>query len=179
MNKKQQRAMKIAAQQALVDGAAGRELTAEERAQFEALQREINALTLEIEAEERQQSQGAAAPQATGEGTGTGQSATAPQGQRNLDGQDAATRAVAAERQRVQDITAMCRDFDVDPADHIRDGHTVDQVRAAILDGLRQTVLVNIFGNTLVGNISTKTCLHWCHIIVVRMRSYIIVPINI
>ena len=40
-------------------------------------------------------------------------------------------------------------------------------------------VLVNIFGNTLVGNILTKACLHWCHIIVVRMRSYIIVPIDI
>lgn len=139
MNKRQQRAMKIAAQQALVNGAAGRELTAEESAQFENLQREINALTLEIEAEERQQSQGAATPQAAGEGTGNGQPAAAPQGQRNLEGQDAATRAVAAERQRVQDITAMCRDFNVDPADHIRDGHTVDQVRAAILEGLRQT----------------------------------------
>lgn len=56
MNKRQQRAMKIAAQQALVNGAAGRELTAEESAQFDTLQREIDALTLEIEAEERQQS---------------------------------------------------------------------------------------------------------------------------
>lgn len=139
MNKRQQRAMKIAAQQALVNGAAGRELTAEESAQFENLQREINALTLEIEAEERQQSQGAATPQAAGEGIGNGQPAAAPQGQRSLEVQDAATRAVAAERQRVQDITAMCRDFNVDPAEHIRDGHTINQVRAAILEGLRQT----------------------------------------
>lgn len=91
MNKRQQRAMKIAAQQALVNGAAGRELTAEESAQFENLQREINALTLEIEAEERQQSQGAATPQAAGEGIGNGQPAAAPQGQRSLEDQDAAT----------------------------------------------------------------------------------------
>lgn len=128
MNKKQQRAMKIAAQQALVNGAAGRELTAEERAQFEDLQREINALTLEIEAEERQQGQAAA---------GSAQPAAAQT--QNPQESDTATRAVAAERQRVQDVTAMCRDFGVDPDDHIREGHTVDQVRAAILEGLRQT----------------------------------------
>ena len=64
MNKRQLRAMKIAAQQALVNGAAGRELTAEESAQFDTLQREIDALTLEIEAEERQQSQAAGSGQA-------------------------------------------------------------------------------------------------------------------
>ena len=73
MNKRQQRAMKIAAQQALVSGAAGRELTAEESAQFDALQREIDALTLEIEAEERQ---AAAGQQQT---TGTGAPAAASQ----------------------------------------------------------------------------------------------------
>lgn len=57
MNKRQKRAAKIAAQQALTNGAraAGRELTPEEQTQFDALQREIDALTLEIEAEERQE----------------------------------------------------------------------------------------------------------------------------
>lgn len=138
MNKRQQRAMKIAAQQALVNGAAaaGRELTAEENAQFEALQREINALTVEIEAEERQQSQAAAgSAQQTGEG---GQAAgSAGEGQRGQESE--ASRAVAAERQRVQDITSLCRNFDVDPDEHIREGHTIDQVRAAILEGMRQT----------------------------------------
>ena len=72
MNKRQQRAMKIAAQQALVNGAAGRELTAEESAQFDTLQREIDALTLEIEAEERQQPQAAAGQQAAGAAAATG-----------------------------------------------------------------------------------------------------------
>lgn len=132
MNKRQQRAMKIAAQQALVNGASGRELTAEESAQFDTLQREIDALTLEIEAEERQQSQAAAGQQAAGTAAATGQ--------RDLGGQeDAATRAVAAERQRVQDISNLCREFDVDPAEHIRTGATMDQVRAAILDGMKRT----------------------------------------
>ncbi len=124
MNKRQQRAMKIAAQQALVSGAAGRELTAEESAQFDALQREIDALTLEIEAEERQ---AAAGQQQT---TGTGAPAAASQ-------EDAATRAVAEERQRVQSISDLCREFNADPAEHIRTGATIDQVRAAILEGMK------------------------------------------
>ena len=124
MNKRQQRAMKIAAQQALVSGAAGRELTAEESAQFDALQREIDALTLEIEAEERQAASG---QQQT---AGTGTPAAASQ-------EDAATRAVAEERQRVQSISDLCREFNVDPADHIRTGATIDQVRAAILEGMK------------------------------------------
>lgn len=135
MNKRQQRAMKIAAQQALVNGAttAGRELTAEESAQFDALQREIDALTLEIEAEERQQ------PGATGQqAAGTGENSAATTGQRDLGGQDAATMAVQAERQRVQNISDLCREFGVDAAEHIRTGATIDQVREAILNGMRQ-----------------------------------------
>ncbi|MEY8333446.1 hypothetical protein AALB53_10120 [Lachnospiraceae bacterium 47-T17] len=124
MNKRQQRAMKIAAQQALVSGAAGRELTAEESAQFDALQREIDALTLEIEAEERQ----AAAGQQQAAGIGTPAAASQ---------EDAATRAVAEERQRVQSISDLCREFNVDPAEHIRTGATIDQVRAAILEGMK------------------------------------------
>lgn len=125
-NKKQQRAMKIAAQQALVNGAqaAGRELTAEESAQFETLQREIDALTLEIEAEERQQTEGQQRQQSTQETPAAGQ--------------NEAERAVAAERARVQTITDLCREFGTDSAEHIREGHTVDQVRAAILDSMRK-----------------------------------------
>lgn len=129
MNKRQQRAAKIAAQQALYNGAksAGREMNEAENAQFEALQREIDALTLEIEAEERQAAGSASAP-AAGNNAGTG-----------ADPEAATREAVAAERQRVQDITALCREFNVDPADHIAQGRSMDQVRAAILEGLRAT----------------------------------------
>lgn len=128
MNKRQKRAAKIAAQQALMNGAraAGREMTAEEQAQFDALQREIDALTLEIEAEERD-----AGTTADGIREGEGVITT--------DADQAAQRAVAAERQRVTDITNLCRDFDADPAEHIREGHSIDQVRAAILEGMRAT----------------------------------------
>lgn len=43
----------------------------------------------------------------------------------------------AEERSRVTEITALCRDFDVDPSEYISGGQTVDAVRAAILDGMR------------------------------------------
>ena len=110
MNKKQKRASNIAAQQALINGAktAGREMTAEEQAQFDALQREIDTLTSEIEAEERQEAE------------------------------NTAERAVAAERERVTAINDLCRDFDVDATEHIRAGHTVEEVRKAILEGMRK-----------------------------------------
>lgn len=138
MNKRQQRAAKIAAQQALVNGAktAGRDLTPEEQAQFDTLQREIGALDVEIANEERQ-----AGAQTGQEGqTGTTQTRAAGTGADTGDEANrAAQRAVTEERQRVQDISNLCREFGVDAAEHIQQGHTVDQVRAAILDGLRAT----------------------------------------
>lgn len=42
----------------------------------------------------------------------------------------------AAERQRCSDITALCRRFGQDPAPYIDGGDSLDQVRAAILDGM-------------------------------------------
>ncbi len=47
---------------------------------------------------------------------------------------EAATRA---ERQRVSDINALCRDFGVDSAPYIDDGSTLDQVRSAVLEKLK------------------------------------------
>ena len=123
MNKKQLRAKKIAEQQSLINGAraAGRDMTAEEQASFDALQREIDALTLEIDAEERQ-----AEPAAQREEE---PAAPAPED---------VQRAVTEERDRVTQITNLCRDFDVDSAGYIRDGSSVDQVRAAILENIRR-----------------------------------------
>lgn len=123
MNKRQQRAAKIAAQQALMTGAQGRSLTDAEQAQFDALQREIDALTLEIEseAEERQADEGMEARAQEEADAGTAQ------------------RAMIAERNRVTAISDLCRDFDMDPSEHIRNGSSIEQVRAAILDSLRST----------------------------------------
>jgi len=95
----------IARQQALIDGAKaeGRELTAEEKAEFDSLQRSIDAARV---------AKPAADP-------------------------DMAKKAVEAERQRVSEITSLCRDFNVDADSYIKDGSSLDQVRAAILNQLK------------------------------------------
>lgn len=97
-------------QQAIVDAArdTGRDLAETEQAEFDALQRQIEAMRAEP----------------VQESVGT---------------DDTAVRAVEAERSRVSEISAMCRDFDMDPQCFIDDGSTVDSVRAEIIKGLRRT----------------------------------------
>ena len=51
---------------------------------------------------------------------------------------EAAQRAVAEERQRVADITALCRDFGIDANTFIREGKSIEEVRAAVLDQLKK-----------------------------------------
>lgn len=56
-----------------------------------------------------------------------------------LDGcTDGNSDSAATERTRASDITALCRDFGVDPTDYIQRGTGVDAVRAAILENLRK-----------------------------------------
>ena len=43
-----------------------------------------------------------------------------------------------AERERVAEITSLCRDFDLDATNYINDGSTVEQVRAAIIEEQRR-----------------------------------------
>ena len=76
MGKKQKRQQKMLRQQAILNLAKteGRDLTAEEQAEFDGLQRDIETLTAEIEAEERQaagQSTPPAEPQAGNSATDT------------------------------------------------------------------------------------------------------------
>ena len=129
----------IRRQQQIVDAAraAGRDLTEAEQREFDELQRKIDGAA-EGGAEE------------TGAGTGT-RGADDPTGDTGEGGQpaegtrgvhdaaeDAAQRAVAEERQRVSDITALCREAGMDPAEHIRTGATLDAVRAAAVTHLIQ-----------------------------------------
>ena len=127
MNKKQQRAAKLQRQQELVNAAktAGRALTQEEQSEFDTLQREIEALNEEIRAEESNPPAGTS-PESNPTPTTTGN-----------DGQDDQQRAITAERARISEITAMCRDFGLDAKPYIDDGSTEDQVRAAIIKHLR------------------------------------------
>ena len=119
----------IARQQAIVSGAraAGRDLTAEEKAEFDGLQRKIDA-------EGGTPAQGA-------EGQGGEDPTGGARGMGNDNGQgtdptEAARQAVVAERQRVSDITALCRQAGMDPTEYISNGATMDTVRQAAVDYL-------------------------------------------
>lgn len=60
---------------------------------------------------------------------------------------EAEQRAVQAERARVEEISAMCRNFDLSPDEYIKGGVTVDAARAAVMEQLaakRQPVQVTI-----------------------------------
>ncbi|MFG6383456.1 MAG: Mu-like prophage major head subunit gpT family protein [Lachnospiraceae bacterium] len=138
MTPKQRRDAAMLKQQTIVNAAkadGNRALTAAEQAEFESLQREIEQAEAEIEAEERGLAGGtgaAAAPPTVpiqGVPTVTPQTASI-EGQRN---------EAMAERSRVTEILALCRDFDMDPSEHIQNGSSVEQVRSAILDGMRKT----------------------------------------
>ena len=131
MNEKQKKRLAaIQRQQALVDAAKNdkRQLTAEEEAEVQTLQREVDRLTTEIAAEEEQQR--------SLSGGGTPPANPTPTG-----GQDDGQRQLEAERTRILNITTMCRDFGVEDTDlqrYIKDGTSEDHVRAAILEKLRQ-----------------------------------------
>ncbi len=125
--KKQERQQKMLRQQEIVNGArnAGRDLTADEQTEFDSLQREIERLNGEIEAEERQAQAGT-------------NSAHAPPTAASSNNADA-QRAVSEERERITNITSLCREFDVEADSYIRNGSTVDEVRAAVLEHVRQS----------------------------------------
>ena len=121
----------IASQQAIVSGAraAGRDLTAEERAEFDGLQRQIDAAgNNPAQGAEGQGGGEAPANGARGMGNDNGQQGTDPT--------EAARQAVTAERQRVSDITALCRQAGMDPTEYISNGATMDTVRQAAVDYL-------------------------------------------
>ena len=114
MNEKQKRRLAaIQRQQALVDAAKNgkRQLTAEEEAEMQTLQREIEQLTTEIAAEEEQQRSlgGGGTPPANPTPPVT---PPAPTG-----GQDEGQRQLEADRTRTLNITTMCRDFGIEDAD--------------------------------------------------------------
>lgn len=101
--------------------AAQRELTAEEQAEFDSLQRSIDA--------------------ARAAASGTGAEPTPAPAAATPDPVENAESVRAAERQRCADIMSLCRDFNVsaeDQARYLNEGTTVDAVRAAILDGMIQ-----------------------------------------
>ena len=117
----------LARQQELLNAASAeqRDLTPEEQAQFDECQRQLDAM-------------------------GAPENNNPNMGQRNLGGDDngsgarpddseAAQRAVAAERQRVAEVTELCRSFGIDATQYVNNGSTIEQTRAAVLEELKRT----------------------------------------
>lgn len=112
MDPRKKRSDKIARQMAIMSQARTeqRDLTAEEQTELDSLQREIEELTAQIEAEERQAQEGAQTED-----------------------------AVQAERQRASEITTLCREFGMEADSYITGGQSVDQVRTAIIEQMRNS----------------------------------------
>ena len=130
MDKKTMRQQKLLRQQEIVNAAkaGNRTLTAEENAEFQRLQGEIDTLTREIEAE----AQASAASAASS--TTPAAPAAAPA---TPDMNEVQQRAIEAERTRVREISGLCGSFGIDPAEYINNGSSLDETRAAVLDKLR------------------------------------------
>ena len=119
--------------------AAHRELSAEEQAEFDSLQRQIETLNAEIEQEERQQSAGQGAePPAEGAGQ-----------ERGMDPEQVRQQ----ERTRISEITNLCREFGMEdqlPA-FISGNNSVESVRVAVIEHMRQN------GAPLNGRVTVET----------------------
>ena len=117
----------MARQKTLTETAANenRAFSDTEQAEYDALQRDIDALIMEIAGRRAQPDANANAPVTPSPAAVPDESQT-----------DGVQRAIEAERRRVADITALCRQFEIDPSEHIREGRDMNQVRALILDKL-------------------------------------------
>lgn len=116
-------------QQELVNNAKreNRDLTAEEQREFDTLQRSLEDM-------ERSQGQSAAGEQVVERGLQNLAAGATQEGEAQ-----SAQRAIEAERARVADITSLCRDFDMDPSDYIRNGSSLEAVRGAVIQQLQNT----------------------------------------
>lgn len=110
--------------------AESRAMTAEERAEFDTLQRSIEALD---RAGATAGGEGSSRGAAAGEGGSNGDEG----GEGNGDG---ARSAVENERARIRQIEEMCRDFGMNEQirGFIDNGTTVEQVRTAVIEHMRQ-----------------------------------------
>ena len=97
--------------------AANRELTAEEQKEYDNIQATIDAI-LSARSEEQAQNK---------------ETATENGAEMNREERQAERKA---ERDRIREIESICRHFDVDSAQYVDGGYSVDAVRAAIIDKL-------------------------------------------
>lgn len=144
MGKKAKRKQKIMRQQALLDAARSqhRELSEQEKQEFDSLQREIERLTEEIAEEERQ---AGTEPETAGEERShmeadTGQGISADQVRQE-------------ERRRMSEITSLCREFGLEDQmdSFILEGKSVEDVRTAVIENMRKN------GQPLGGRVVVET----------------------
>lgn len=138
MGKEKRRQQKIMRQQAILDAAKSkhRSLSDQETQEFENLQREIDQLAVEIEAEERAAAQNVPNGAATEKETQEEKSISKTGKAADLD----AGQIRQQERARVSEITSLCREFGMDDQmqGFINEERTVEDVRAAVIDKMRQ-----------------------------------------
>lgn len=131
MKKRQLMQQKIMQQQKLLDDAtaAHRELTAEESAAFNNLQREIEDLKREIEEEEKQ-----------GGERGMDAGGLEPNVREQSEAEVRAARQ--QERERISEITGLCREFGIADSEvqgFIEKGSSMEDVRAAVIEHMRKS----------------------------------------
>lgn len=121
MGPKEKKEKAMLRQQAIVDAAKNeqRDLTTEEKTEFENLQREIERCEEELKRAQNNPTNDPPTQQETNK--------------------QIAQRAAADERTRIFEITSMCRSFNIEPEQYIAGENTVEEVRQIILDGLMKT----------------------------------------
>ena len=107
----------------------GRAMTADERSEFDSLQRAIEAYDRSMSAVENAGH--------TTQSRADGNEEEGTDEEDDEEDEENTQRAVAAERNRIRQITEMCRDFGMEARAFIDGGSSVDQVRAAVIEHMR------------------------------------------
>lgn len=128
--KKKQMQQKIMRQQTILETAKAehREISHEEKQEFDTLQREIDDLKTEVEAEEREHE----TPDLRAKAGGINPENVSGSTEINED------QIRQQERQRISEIASMCREFGLDDQKFIKDGTSVDDVRAVVIDQMKK-----------------------------------------
>lgn len=119
----------------ILSAAKDRAMTAEEQAEFDRLKRSVELYDLTAASAAAGQSR---AKDDEGDGEGDGGDGEGDEGEDDKKAEAAAKKALEAERSRVRQIQEMCSGFGIDSRQYVDNGDSVDSVRAAVLDHLRQ-----------------------------------------
>ena len=119
----------------ILSAAKDRAMTAEEQAEFDRLKRSVELFDLTATSAAAGQSR---ANDDEGDGEGEGGDGEGEDDEDGKKAEVAAKKALEAERSRVRQIQEMCSGFGIDSRQYVDNGDSVDSVRAAVLEHLRQ-----------------------------------------